>query len=129
MLIAFRTHLFDASGDLPEGRYHGGDLAKWLAARLPQWRTSVCEEDWGWAVSGRKDKYRYLFGVYDHDTNDVTHDGPKWILRLYNKGDRSQWLRKLFKYIPPVAHPEVVNEIVALLKQAEGITQIETELL
>ena len=129
MLIAFRANLFDTSSDLPEGAFHGEDLAKWLEARLKGWQTRVHAEDWGWAVLAQRDQYEYIFGVYDSDTNDVTENGPKWILRLYNQKDRSNWLKKLFKYIPPTTDKEVTHEIVQLLEHADGVTNIEVESL
>jgi hypothetical protein len=129
MLIAFRSKLFDASGALPEGKFHGEDLAKWLAEHLDKWQSQVYAEDWGWEIVAKRDQYQYMFGVYDHDTNDVNENGPKWVVRLYNQRDHSNWLRKLFKYIPPVADKEVTQEIMQTLKQIADIAQIEIEQL
>ena len=65
-------------------------------------------EDWGWAIEAKRSPYRYMIGVYDHDTNDVTENGPKWV-------------RDLIRYTPPAAHEVVTQEIVHILKQAGDI--------
>ena len=129
MMISLRTKIFDASSPMEEGSFHGEDFAKWLQAKLAGWKTDVVGEDWGWAVYARKEGYRYNFGVYDHDTNDVTDAGPKWVLRLYNERDRSNWFKKMFKYIPPKAHPEVVEEITGILKADGEFKEIQVESL
>jgi len=107
MMIRFRTKLFDTSSPMEEDMYYGEDFAGWLQLRLSTWDTEVVEEDRGWAVIARKDIYRYIFGVYDHDTDGEADTGPLWMLRLYNQRDRSHWFKKIFTYIPPKAHPEM----------------------
>lgn len=124
MLVSMRTNKFDASSDIEDGAFRGEDLAKWLQSRMPDWQSDVVEEDWGWAVVTRKGEYHYIFGVYDHDTTDQTEPGPKWVLRLYNQKDKTPWFKKLFKNVPPTAHTEVVDEVVAILKSEEGISEV-----
>jgi len=126
MLISFRTRQFDSESTLPEDSYYGEDVARWLASQLPAWSTSVIPEDWGWAVTARKNEYRYIFGVYDHDINDLTDEGVRWIVRIFNQKDDTNWFKKLFRDTPPLAHNEVVSELVQILKEAEGIAAIST---
>ena len=129
MMIAFRSNLFDTSRDKEEDSFYGEDLAKWLQAHLKEWQTSVVGEDWGWAVLAKKGTHRYIFGVYDHDTNDVTAAGALWIIRLYNRRDYGSWFRSVFKYTPPIAHDEVTKELVELLRQANGVCDVKVEAL
>jgi hypothetical protein len=130
MLISFRTKRFDVETPIPEGACYGEDLAKWLQGCLSGWKAMVYVEDWGgWAVLANKDTLRYLFVVYDHDIDDVTELGPKWVIRLFNEKDWKNWFRSLFlfKYIPPVAHDQVTAEIVHLLSGTEGIAEVTVE--
>jgi hypothetical protein len=123
-MISCRTKLFKVSPSAEEGVFDGGDFAKWLGGKLAGWETDIIEEDWGWAATAQKTGYDYIFGIYDHDTLDVTNLGPKWVIRLYNQSDKSNWFKRLFKYIPPKAHEEIVNEIVGILKSEEAIKDI-----
>jgi hypothetical protein len=125
VVISCRTKLFDVSSPIEDGAYYGEDFAKWLQLKLSDWQSEVFEEDWGWAVLARNEGYRYIFGVYDHDTTDISEFGPKWVIRLYNQKDRSSWFKKLFKCIPPVAHQEVVDQVVGVLKAQREISEIE----
>ena len=129
MMVAFRSNLFDASSSKRDDSFYGVDLAKWLQGLLPTWQTSVVGEDWGWAVLARKGPYKYMFGVYDHDTCDVTDAGALWIIRVYNRRDRRSWFRDLFKYTPPKAHDEVMNELLNALRQAPGVADVRAEAL
>jgi hypothetical protein len=129
MRINFHTNLFDVPKDVPEGTFRGEDVARWLAGQLDGWQTSVVGEDWGWAVLASKGDYGYIFGVYDHDTDEVTAQGPKWVIRLFNERDRGNWFLKLFKNIPPVAHDEVVAEIVGILGRNKDISEVTIEAL
>jgi hypothetical protein len=94
---------------------------------LVGWRVGVVREDWGWAVTATKEQYRYIFGVYDHDTNDVTEQGALWVLRLYNQRDRTPWFKKLLKHIPPVAHEEITEELMQILRCSDGVTDISMQ--
>ena len=125
MLISLRTKLFDTAASCEEERYRGKDFAKWLQLRMSAWDTEVIGEDWGWAVVAGKDIYRYIFGVYDHDAGDENELGSRWVLRLYNRRDRSNWFKKIFTYIPPKAHPEIVDEIVYILESNEDIHDVQ----
>jgi hypothetical protein len=125
--INFSSNLFDTATEKPEGSFLGEDVAKWLNSQLSGWHTSVVEEDWGWAILAKKDTFDYIIGVYDHDTVEVTEDGPVWVVRLFNRKDRSKWLLKLFKNIAPVAHEEVLAEVVGILKRTPGIARVSTE--
>ncbi len=127
MRINFRSHRFDSSSTLPEGSFRGEDVATWLQAQLGSWDTSVVGEDWGWAIVAKKADLRYIFGVYDHDNNDVTEDGPRWVIRAFNQKDRSHRLLKLFKYIEPVTHEDVLTEIVDLLTRTDGVADVSVE--
>lgn len=127
MKISFRTDIFDTERSLPDDAFYGEDLAKWLAERLTGWSVGVVPEDWGWAVTGRKSEYAYIFGVYDHDTNDKTDQGALWVLRLYNQKDKTSRFKKLFKYVPPVAHEEVVTEVASILTGSAGIADVSIE--
>ena len=127
MMISLRTKRFDVTTPIEEGSFHGEDFARWLQSKLTGWYADVNAEDWGWAVVARKGDYRYIFGIYDHDTNDVTEAGPKWVLRLYNQRDRTSWFKKIFKYNPPKAHQEVVDEITAILKTDGELAEIQSE--
>ena len=127
MKVRFRSHGFDSTSEVPEGRFLGGDLARWLLARLTDrgWSGFEVEEDWGWAVVVERDKYRYLFGIYDMDVLEAHQDGALWTVRVFNRRDRSRWFQKLFKYIHPVAHPEVAEEFVAMLTAEQGIKVVD----
>src|SRR4051812_39591825 len=127
MRINFRSKLFDVYTEMPEGTFRGEDVAKWFESQLSGWRTSVVGEDWGWAVLAQKEGYKYLFGIYDHDTDEVTEDGPIWVLRVFNRKDRQRWYLKLFKNVAPVAHEEVLAEVVAILKRTEGVSEVRLE--
>jgi len=128
MVVFFRTKRFDTESKKEDDRFYGQDLAKWLSSELRGWDTNVEEEDWGWAVEASKRGYEYIFGVYDHDTGNVTDEGARWCLRLFNLRDKSApWYKKLVRYIPPVAHAEVVEEIVALLNQQTDFHNLQTE--
>ena len=129
MLISFRTKRFDTESSIPEGAFYGGDLSRWLQRCLSGWNAKVYPEDWGWAVVARRETLSYLFGVYDHDINDVTELGPKWVIRLYNRKDLLNWFRSLFKHSPPVADDEVTAEIVQLLSGTDGIAEVTVEKL
>lgn len=126
MMISFRTKLFDTRSPIQDGEFHGRDVAEWLSKGLAGWRVEVVPEDWGWAVIALKEPYSYVFGVYDHDINDVTEHGAQWVLRLYNQRDGTPWFKKLFKYVPPVAHSEVTEEILQILSRLDGVTGIST---
>ena len=127
MRINFRSKLFDVSTEIPEDSFRGEDVARGLESQLSGWQTSVIGEDWGWAVAAKKESLKYVFGIYDHDTDEVTEDGAIWVIRVFNRRDRSRWYLRLFKYIPPVAHEEVLAEVVAILKRTEGITEVRVE--
>lgn len=127
MMISARTKQFAAATPMEEGSFRGEDFAKWLQSKLTGWQTDVAAEDWGWAIVARKGEYHYIFGVYDHDTDDVTDAGPKWVLRLYNQRDSSCWFKKIFKYIPPKAHQEVVDEVTGILKADCSFTEVQTK--
>jgi hypothetical protein len=127
MMISFRTKLFDTTSAIRDDTFRGEDLARWLEQRLSGWSSTVISEDWGWAVVAQKRDYQYIFGVYDHDHDEVAEQGPKWVLRLFNMRDRSKRLQKLLRYIPPVAHNEVVQEITEILRQDEAISDIKAE--
>lgn len=132
MKISFRTKLFDVDSPELDDAYYGEDLAKWLQVRLSGWNAQVYQADSGWAVLARKGTFSYSFGVSDGWTNaDVTELGPKWVVYLYNRKDWKNWFRELFlfKYIPPVAHDEVVAEIVQLLSGTHGIAEVTVEQL
>ena len=126
MTIFFRTTRFDTSSEQTDDSFYGEDLAQWLAGALSGWETSVDAEDWGWAVGASRDSHLYLIGVYDHDVTDVSDQGPRWCLRLNNQRDRSvPWYKKLFRHVEPMAHPEVVAEIEALLRQQPDFHDIQ----
>jgi len=127
MRINFRSNLFDVSSELPEGSFRGEDVARWLESQLSGWQTSVVGEDWGWAVAAKKGDFYYVLGIYDHDLDEVTADGPRWVVRLFNRRDRQKWFLKLFKNIAPVPHEEVLAEIVGLLKGTKGISEVTVE--
>ena len=127
MMISFHSKAFDASEPENEDSFRGEEVARWLEARLVGWKTSVAAEDWGWSVVANKGHLKYELGVYDHDTNEVNDNGPRWVLRLYNLRDRSDWFRKLFRYIPPKAHQQVVDEVVGLLRNSEEVSDIRVE--
>ena len=127
MRVNFRSKLFDASSELPEGSFHGEDVATWLNGQLSGWKTSVVGEDWGWAIVAKKGDFDYTFGIYDHDTVEVSENGPIWVIRLFNRKDRSKWFQKLFKNIAPVTHEEVLAEVVGILEQADGVTEVKIE--
>lgn len=127
MMISFRTKQFDTQSTLAEGAFHGEDVAEWLASKLVGWSVGVIPEDWGWAITARKNDYAYIFGIYDHDTNDVTDEGALWVVRLFNQKDKTSWFKKLLKHIPPIAHEEVTAEVLQVLQSAAGVTFISTE--
>ena len=127
MMVSFRSKVFGASAPKSDGSFYGEDLARWLEARLVGWKTSVVGEDWGWAVLANKGQLKYMFGVYDHDTDEVTENGPKWVVRLFNLRDRSGWFKKLFKNIPPKAHQEVVDEVVGVLRDSREVLDIRVD--
>jgi hypothetical protein len=127
MRINFRSKLFDTSTEKPEGTFLGEDVARWLSGQLGGWQTSVVEEDWGWAILAKKGEFYYTIGVYDHDTVEMTEDGPVWVVRLFNRKDRSRWFVKLFKNIAPVAHEEVLDEVMGILKRTPGIAGVSPE--
>jgi len=113
--------LFDSSWP-GEGKFRGEVFANWLKDRLPSWESSVVEEDWGWALCIRKGKYRCLIAVYDYETNDSNDDGPRWIIRV--SSDRF-W--DLFKSKLQTVQPEVMDEIVTILKSEERIADVRVE--
>jgi hypothetical protein len=125
MTLYFRTTRFDASSDKDDDRFYGEDAAKWLVSRLDGWETDITEEDWGWAVTARKNDYRYIFGVYDLDTGDTNDQGSRWCLRLFNLQDKTPWYRKLFRHVHPVADAEVVQEIETILSNEPGFVDIQ----
>ena len=129
MMISFRSKIFDSSIEEDTEQFLGEDVAKWIASRLSGWNTSVVGEDWGWAVLAARPHFKYVIGVYDHDVDDVTDGGAKWVIRLFNERDRSGWLKKLFRYVPPKAHEEVVAEVVGLLRSSRDVSNIEVEAL
>jgi hypothetical protein len=128
MMISFHSKTFDVSAPKDnDDSFYGEDLARWLEGRLVGWKTSVVGEDWGWAVLASKGKFKYMFGVYDHDTNEVSDNGPRWVLRLFNRRDRTDWFKKLFKHIPPKAHQEVIDEVVGVLRHSREVSDISVE--
>jgi hypothetical protein len=129
MRVNFRSKLFDADSELPEGSFRGEDVAKWLDRQLSGWKTSVVGEDWGWAITAKKGQFHYTIGIYDHDTDEVTENGPIWVVRLFNRNDRSKWFLKLFKNIAPVTHEEVLAEVVGILKRTDGVSEVSVEAL
>lgn len=124
MMITFHSKTFDVSTVRNDDSFHGEDLAQWLEARLTGWNTSVVDEDWGWAVLADRGQFKYIFGVYDHDTDEVTENGPRWVIRLFNRRDRSDWFKKMFKNIPPKAHQEVIDEVVGVLRASGEVSDI-----
>jgi hypothetical protein len=127
MMISLRTKMFDAASLMEEGTFHGEDFAKWLQSKFLGWKLDIVDEDWGWSVYGKKERFRYNFGIYDLDTDDVNDNGPKWILRIYNERDWRSWFKSWVKYTPPVAHKEVVEEVLEILKAEPNIKEIEVE--
>jgi hypothetical protein len=125
LTIYFRTKQFDSS--YTDQGLRGGDLAEWLQQRLSGWDASIFEEDWGWAVDGTKGKLNYTFGVYDYELLDVTDEGPLWHVRVFNRRDWSNWLKKLFKYVEPVADPMVVEELLNILRADAQIHDIRVK--
>lgn len=125
MNITFRSKLFDVSGHEGDDDFCGEDLANWLAEHLSGWSTFVLDEDWGWAVAADRADERYLFGVYDHDTNDEDESGALWVIRIYNEQKSPGWMKQFFlRKSRPEADPSVVEEVVGILKAAQGITEI-----
>jgi len=130
MTLFFHSQRFDTSSDKADDRFYGEDLARWLSSELTGWKSDVVEEDWGWAVVATKDKLHYIFGIYDHDTDELTENGPRWCIRIINQRDNSTpWLKKLFRNVPPVAHPDVIEEITRLLSRQPDFFGIRKELL
>lgn len=128
MEILFRTKLFDSSSPIEEGVFYGRDLAEWLTQRFSDWHCDVESEDWGWAIYASKKPYECIFGVYDHNINDCNANGPEWCIRLYNQKDWSNLFTKIFvRYIPPKAHPEVVDEVVQILRAEKDIHDLRVE--
>jgi len=127
MRVNFRSNRFDTASELPEGSFRGEDVAKWFDRQLSGWKTSVVGEDWGWAIVAKKDDLDYVFGIYDHDTDEVNENGPIWVIRLFNRKDRSKWFLKLFKNIAPVTHDAVLAEVVGILKRADGVSEVGVE--
>ena len=130
MTFRFRTGRFDTASPLEDGAFRGRDAAEWLCGELSGWQAAVDAEDWGWAVSATRGEHAHVFGFYDHDLDDVNVNGPRWCLRLFNLRDRSvPWYKKLFRHVPPVAHPEVVAEIHAILTRQADFHEIEQDAL
>jgi hypothetical protein len=57
---------------------------------------------------------------------DVSTEMPEGT-RVFNRRDRQRWYLKLFKYIVPVAHEEVLAEVVAILKRTKGVSEVTLE--
>jgi hypothetical protein len=130
MTFRFRTDRFDTASPIEDGAFRGRDAAEWLLGELRDWQATVDAEDWGWAVSGVRGEHACVFGIYDHDLDDVTADGPQWCLRIFNLRDRSvPWYKKLFRHVPPVAPPDVVAEIHAILTRQPDFREIRQEAL
>ena len=127
MMITFRSKVFDSSAPKSGQTFYGEDLARWLEARLVGWNTSVVDEDWGWAVLANKGPLKYIFAVYDHDTNEITDDGPRWVVRVFNLGNREDWFKILFKHDPPRAHQEVIDEVFGVLRNSREVSDIRVE--
>jgi hypothetical protein len=87
MKILLRTKLFDFTSGIEEGSFYGEDFAEWLSRQLIDWETSYDCEDWGWSLCADKNSHVYIFGIYDHDTDDVDDHGPQWCIRVYNQRD------------------------------------------
>lgn len=133
MTFSFRTTRFhhqNPAGD-DDGTFQGEDVARWLAGALSGWTTDVVAEDWGWAVLATRGGARYIFGVYDHDLDpgDTDPRGARWILRLFNqqKDPSVPWYRRLFTNVPPVAAPEVIAEVEALLRAQPDFAAVQQE--
>ena len=127
MQISFRSKLFDTISDKADDSFYGQDIANLVSKKLLDWKTDVFEEDWGWCILASKRNYNYIIGVYDHDVDDVNELGSLWYIRLFNENDNSNWLKKLFKHIPPKAHEEVVAEIDMILKESKDVKDIHIE--
>lgn len=128
MTLFFHTQRFDTASDKSDDRFYGEDLARWLSSELTGWKGNVVEEDWGWAVVATKGTLHYVFGIYDHDTDELTENGPRWCIRIFNQRDNSTpWFRKLFRNIPPVADPGVIEEISGLLSRQPDFHDIRQE--
>lgn len=52
--------------------------------------------------------------------------GGTHVVRLFNRRDRSDWFKKMFKNIPPKAHQEVIDEIVGVLRQSREVSDIRS---
>jgi hypothetical protein len=140
--LRFRTTLFDSisHGD-DESFFYGEDLARWLAARLPEWETDVQAEDWGWAIYASRPGYRYVFGVYYEGAGGcagASGHGADWCVRLYDeswRGWRRSWRhgwrrygwRSLLRHVFPVADPEVVDEVTRILRAEDQIHDLRVE--
>ena len=130
MTLFFHSKRFDFESAKEDDRFYGEDLARWLSSQLAGWRSDVVEEDWGWAVVATKDDLHYIFGVYDHDTNELTENGPRWCIRIFNQRDKSTpWFKKLLRNVPPVADPVVINDIERLLSGQPDFHDVQKEAL
>lgn len=128
MTLFFRTTRFDTQSEKSGEGFYGVDAARWLSGELNGWQTSVEQEDWGWGVSAVRGEHAYILAIYDHDTDDVTANGPRWCLRLNNLKDRSvPWYKKIFRNVPPKASAEVVSEIQSILGRQSDFHDIEEE--
>jgi hypothetical protein len=128
MTFFFRTTRFDTASEFSEGAFRGEDAVRWLSGALSGWKAGVDAEDWGWAVSATRGEHAYLFGICDHDTDDVTEQGARWCLRIHNLRDRSvPGHKKLFRNIPPVADPGVVAEIESIPRQQSDFHDIQKD--
>ena len=128
MTLFFHSKRFDFESAKEDDRFYGEDLARWLSSQLAGWRSEVVEEDWGWAVVATKGDLSYIFGVYDHDTNEMTENGPRWCIRIFNQRDKSTpWFKKLLHNVPPVAHPAVIHEIETILSSQPDFYDIQKE--
>lgn len=128
MTCFFRTKRFDTAPGTSEEAFRGEDVARWLCGELSGWKANVDLEDWGYAVSAVRGDEACIFGIYDHDIDDVNEQGPRWCIRITNLRDRSvPWYKKLFRNVPPVAAPEVVAEVESILRRQSDFHDIQLE--